>query len=50
MLFITCDVDLTRKMREKIRQEVKDRTGEDCVILDGGRFTIQEIAVKRDGK
>ncbi len=48
MLFLTCDVELSDSARERIRKEIEGKTGEACVILDGGRFSIQNIPVMND--
>ena len=48
MLFMMCDIDLGREQKEAIRKEVKERTGEDCLILGHNFVNVCSIPVKKD--
>lgn len=50
MIFITCDYILDNAARETIKREVERQTGERCIVLSGGQFTVQSIPVKTDKK
>lgn len=47
MLFLRTDADLPSKTREALRKEVKELTGEDCVILTCG-LSVERIPVAKD--
>lgn len=48
MLFLFCQCEVSVEIKEKLRAMVKERTGEDCLIL-GPPFTdIRSFQVKRD--
>ena len=48
MLFLKCDVNPSSELKEAIREEIKTKTGEDCVILPGWISWVQNIPVKKE--
>lgn len=49
MLVLFCQADLDEEHMDMIRAKVKEKTGEDCLIL-GPVFTdIRQIQVQNDG-
>lgn len=50
MLFLNMATSLTGEEKEKIRKEVKERTGEDCCILPPYITRVDSIPVKKDGQ
>lgn len=48
MLFVRMDCDPDREAKEKIRQEIRERTGEDCMLLGPHFISVSSIPVKKD--
>lgn len=49
MIVLSCAVILSEEQKEILHEEFKKRTGEDCLILDGGIFSISELKCKKGG-
>lgn len=47
MLVLTTEQTLEPEIKEKLRQEVMARTGEDCLILDCG-LQLTQILLEKD--
>lgn len=47
MLVLKSGAQIDPEKKEKLRNEVKTRTGEDCIILDMG-LEISEIKTKKE--
>ncbi len=47
MLFLKTEASLSKEEIEAVRSQIKERTGEDCVILTCG-MTVERIPVKKD--
>lgn len=47
MLFLKTDADLSTDAIDMIRNQIKERTGEDCVILPWG-LSVERIPVAKD--
>ena len=48
MLFLYCECDITTENKQKIRDMVKERTGEDCFILTPPFTDIRSFPVRKD--
>lgn len=47
MLVLKTDAELSGEQKDFLRREIKDRTGEDSIILDSG-FSIERLEVKKE--
>lgn len=47
MLVLKTDAKLSGEQKDFLRREIKDRTGEDSIILDSG-FSIERLEVKKE--
>lgn len=49
IIVLSCAVNLSEGTKKKLHEEFEERTGEDCLILDGGIFSISEMRCKKGG-
>ena len=47
MLVLHTEADLSRETKEVLRREVKNHTGEDCIVLDHG-VKIELVPLKKE--
>ena len=47
MLFLSVPCEMTNEAKEKLRALMREKTGEDCVVMDCG-IQITSIPVKND--
>lgn len=48
MLFLFCTVHLDEKHKEIVRSRVKERTGEDCMIMEPEFYDVRSFHVKKE--
>ncbi len=47
VIVLSAPMELSPDVKRKLRDEVQEKTGEDCIILDCG-VQIMQISVKKD--
>ena len=48
MLFFRCDLELSQEQKDFLRNEIRERTGEDSLFIPSTIEFIQNVPVKKD--